>query len=399
MKKEILLEELFQAYYDARKGKRNTVNQVNFEIEYEKNLIELCDELWERRYKIAPCICFIVFKPVQREIFAADFRDRVVHHLIYNYINPYLDNLFIDDSYSCRKNKGTLYGIKRIDSFIRQCSRNYTSDCYVLKLDIQGYFMNINRNILSLFLESTLQAALKEGENPFGVDIKFLMYLIKTVLDENPIHNCRVRGSLSDWEGLPPSKSLFKTPEGCGLPIGNLTSQLFSNFYLHPLDLFVKEKLQITFYGRYVDDFVLIHPDKEFLKSKIREIRLFLKETMELDIHPNKIYLQHYSKGVPFLGAIIKPHRTYIANRTKKNFYHCMDSCNERLAKEEPSRSDLEEMRASINSYLGIMQHHSSFNIRKKKILNKSNLLFKYGYFTSGLNSFKIIKKKSPSAT
>ena len=108
-----LLEDLFWAYYDARKNKRNTMNQLKFEMNYERNLLELRENLVNRTYKIRSSICFIVFKPVQREVFAADFRDRVIHHLIFNYINPVFEDIFIEDSYSCRKGKGTMYGVQR----------------------------------------------------------------------------------------------------------------------------------------------------------------------------------------------------------------------------------------------------------------------------------------------
>ena len=122
--KEKLTGDLFNAYFEARKNKRNTINALAFEKHFETNILGLCDEIAERRYVPEPSICFVVNRPVKREIFAADFRDRVVHHLIYNYISPVFERTFINDSYSCRKGKGTHYGIKRIDGFIRSCSRN-----------------------------------------------------------------------------------------------------------------------------------------------------------------------------------------------------------------------------------------------------------------------------------
>lgn len=121
--------DLFQAYFDARKNKRNTINALVFEKHYAANLFALCDEITEFRYKPKPSICFVVDKPVKREIFAADFRDRVIHHFIYNYISPIFEKVFINDCYCCRVGKGTHYGIKRIDHFIRSCSQNYSKDC------------------------------------------------------------------------------------------------------------------------------------------------------------------------------------------------------------------------------------------------------------------------------
>jgi len=151
-----LLIDLFRAYYDARRNKRSTVNVLAFEIDYERKLFGLYQEIKSGKYKISPSICFISFKPVQREIFAADFRDRIIHHLIYNYISPIFERLFINDSYSCRLGKGTSYGIKRLDHFIRSCSRNYFQDCYILKLDIKGYFMAMDRSILYQKVEKAL---------------------------------------------------------------------------------------------------------------------------------------------------------------------------------------------------------------------------------------------------
>jgi hypothetical protein len=127
--------DLFQAYYDARRNKRNTVNQLRFEIDYEHHLLELYEELVNRTYVVSKSITFIVNKPVKREIFAADFRDRVLHHLVYNYINPLIESQLIDDCYSCRKEKGTHYGIQRVTQFLKDCSCNYTRDCYILKLE------------------------------------------------------------------------------------------------------------------------------------------------------------------------------------------------------------------------------------------------------------------------
>lgn len=146
--KEDIIKDLFQAYYDARKNKRNKIDAIEFEMDYESHLFELAEEILNEQYRPSKSICFVVDKPVKREIFAASFRDRVVHHLIYNYINQILEPCFIHDSYSCRLGKGTLYGIRRLDHFIRSCSENYQKDCYILKLDIKGYFMSINRGIL-----------------------------------------------------------------------------------------------------------------------------------------------------------------------------------------------------------------------------------------------------------
>ena len=136
---KIKLKELFEAYFECRKNKRNTANALAFEIDYENSLVQLSEEINSGTYKIGRSIGFIVEKPVKREIFAADFRDRVVHHLVISKINHLFEKQFIYDSFSCRTGKGTHFGIRRVDRFIRQCSKNYTKDCYILKLDLQGF--------------------------------------------------------------------------------------------------------------------------------------------------------------------------------------------------------------------------------------------------------------------
>lgn len=381
MDKQQLLEDLFRAYFDARRNKRNTINQLRFELNFESEVIALCDDILSCNYKVKPSICFIVDKPVKREIFAADFRDRVVHHLIFNYTNPYFDSLFIEDSYSCRKDKGTLYGINRVAGFVKECSDNYTSGCYILKLDIEGYFMNINRTLLSGIIKAQLDR-FPELDKDIPFDRGLLYYLIDSILKDDPTQNCIIKGHRSDWDGLPSSKSLFNRQKNYGLPIGNLTSQLFSNVYLHNFDDFVKNELNIQYYGRYVDDFVIIHKDKQFLKDVQPKLALYLRDRLELKIHPKKVYLQHYSKGVNFLGAAIKPNRTYITNRTKKNFRKNVEWWEKYLSEERNvTVRSLNKLMMSLNSYLGIMGHHRTYNIRKKSLLSsKIPTIMKYGY-------------------
>lgn len=359
-----VLEDLFTAYYDARKHKRNTVNALVFERNFESNLFELCDDILERRYKPRPSICFVVTKPVKREVFAADFRDRVIHHFIYNYVSPLFERHFVNDSYSCRKGKGIHYGVKRADHFIRSCSGNYTRDCYILKLDIKGYFMSMNRKVL---YEKVKQVLLREpGKIDF--DLPLVMYLIEETIFNDPTVGCRQKGKNADWEGLPPSKSLFHTKKNCGLPIGNLTSQLFGNVYMNDFDHYVKQELKMKHYGRYVDDIIMVHEDREYLKLVVGMVRERLLREEKLILHPNKVYLQHYTKGVAFIGAFIKKRRIYILNRTKGNFYASVFKYNKMVEHGKPSADEIKEFICSMNSYLGLMKHYATYNIRKKMV-------------------------------
>ena len=387
--KELLLD-LFCAYYDARRDKRNTINALKFVLNYEENLFALYEEIKERRYKISRSICFINFKPVKREIFAADFRDRIVHHLIFNYLNPIVEPGFIKDSYSCRVGKGTHYGIKRLQSFIRGCSHNYTRDAWILKLDILGYFMCIGRQLLFDRIYQKLDAYTQ----PIGFDKSLLIYLLEKVIFNDPTTNCLIKGSASDWQGLPPSKSLFHAPPGKGFPIGNLTSQLFGNIYLNPFDHFIKEELGMRYYGRYVDDFVQVHESREFLKGQIPKVRAFLWDELQLELHPRKIYLQHYSKGVQYLGAYLKPHRAYVSPRVKNNFYQAIQKWNQFIQENgnKIGGKDLKKFIASMNSFLGVLKHHDTYKLRKKLLGQLNGYYWNYVYISGGYG--KLVPKR-----
>jgi RNA-directed DNA polymerase len=350
----IPIEELFQAYINCRRYKRNTTSAIAFEIDYESNLVTLCEEINSGIYQPGRSIAFIVDKPVKREIFAADFRDRVVHHLIISKLNSIFEKEFIHDSYACRVGKGTHFGIQRVNRFIHQCSQNYNRDCYILKLDIKGFFMRINKNILFEKLQTFIHEKYKEQDKDLVID------LCRKVIFYEPTKKCIIKGGRKNWQGLPSDKSLFYSPKNCGLPIGNLTSQVFANFYMNCFDHFIKHDLGIRFYGRYVDDFVLVHSDKEYLRSLIPKIKNFMELNLRLTLHPNKIYFQHYAKGVKYLGAVIKPYRTYIANRTKGNFYQAIQRLNLIARDHKPTKEEKGNFLSSMNSYLGIMKHYKT---------------------------------------
>ena len=388
VKSKIELSELFEAYFDCRSNKRNTINALSFEVDYESNLVKLCEEINNGTYRPGKSIAFIVDKPVKREIFAADFRDRVVHHLIINKLNPLFEKQFIYDSYACRKGKGTHLGIQRVNRFIRQCSQNYSQDCYILKLDIKGFFMHINKNILFEKLSGFIH------QNYLLPDKALLLELCRKVIYNDPTQNCIIKGKRNNWDGLPPDKSLFHSAPNCGLPIGNLTSQVFANFFINEFDHFVKHDLGIRYYGRYVDDFVIVHHDKEYLTSLIPNFTNFLLSTLQLNLHPKKIYLQHYSKGVKFLGVVIKPHRIYIANRTKGNFYEAIERQNEIVHNHKPTKDEQEKFLNSMNSYLGIMKHYHTYTLRKAILFkNLSSWWWNYTYLTGGIAKFALKQK------
>jgi len=382
VKKHIIpLVDLFKAYYSCRKNKRNTINAVVFELNLEENLIALKTEIENGSYKPSSSIAFIIDKPVKREIFAASFRDRVVHHLLIQKMNAVFEPHFVYDSYACRKGKGTHFGISRIDGFIRKCSKNYTQDCYVLKLDIKGFFMHINKAILY----TKIEALFTEKYN--GADKELYLNLCKTILFNETLNNAIIKGRLSNWDTLPKDKSLFSAKRGYGLPIGNLTNQVFANVYMSSLDHFIKHQLGIKYYGRYVDDFVLVHSNKTYLKRLTPIIASFLKTELHLKLHPKKIYLQHYSKGVNYIGGFIKPNRIYVSKRTKGNFYDAIHNQNKLIENTiNPNNAEKQLFLSSMNSYLGILGHYKSYKLRKLYITER--LSKKWMIYFSVNNSF-----------
>ncbi|MBL7072701.1 MAG: hypothetical protein ISS33_02840 [Candidatus Omnitrophica bacterium] len=369
-----LVTDLFRGYYNARRNKRNTINQLKFELNFEREIFKVSNEIETRVYKPLCEMAFIVNKPVKREIFAADFRDRVVHHLLFQYLSPIIEKYFIYDCYSCRKGKGTSAGIQRAAKFLRSCSQNYKKECYIMQMDISGYFMSINRELLYNKVNGVLRTeyqkcALLNKKIPF--DTGMVDFLLKKTIFRNPADNCRIKGSRSDWDGLPANKSLFHTSEGCGLPIGNLTSQLFGNVFLNDFDHWMKKVMAFRYYGRYVDDFFVIHPDKGYLLDALPKITGYLKANEKLILHPDKTKIKHYKTGFLFLGAVIKPYRTYISNRTKGSFYHAMRKQNKVILNRRPTNEEENQFVSSMNSYLGVMKHYKTHRIRKKMIKNQ----------------------------
>lgn len=358
---QIPLEEVFNAYYECRRHKRRTVNALAFELDFEHELIRLWKEINTNKYKIGRSIAFIIKHPVQREVFAANFRDRIVHHLVISKINHLFEEEFSPYSYSCREGKGVLYGVKNTKLQMQECSENYTKDCYILKLDIRSFFMSINKSILYQRLHIFISEKYHKPDKPI------LLRLIKQIVFYAPENNCIIKGKWADWNGLPCYKSLFWSEGNCGLPIGNLTSQIFANFYLTSLDKYVTETLSIKHYGRYVDDFILMHQDKQTLLDAHKKIKNFLLSDLKLHLHPQKVYLQHYSKGVKFIGGVIKPHCIYIGKRSKNNLYNKIYTLLPKMAKSiQNTLGLLQHFTSSINSYIGFMRHYNTYNLRCK---------------------------------
>lgn len=381
-----LLADLHTAYVNARRHKRRKHYQLCFEVRADMNLRELATELWERRYQPRPSSCFIVTDPKKREVFAAEFRDRVVHHLYYNYTHEMLERTFIADTYSCIRKRGTHYGISRLERHIRRESRNYTVPCYVLKMDVKGYFMHIDRQRL---LDITLRQLQRMGGHRVTtglpgtwrerVDMDFVAYLSRLIILQDPIDDCRRKGTMLDWQGLSPSKSLFCSDEGCGLPIGNLTSQLFSNVYLNEFDQYVKRELGCRHYGRYVDDFYVVSADRDWLRSLQRPMADFLESQLGLTVNMGKTVVRDVCLGVEFLGAYLKPRRRYVSTASLN-----------RMRRKVPTLSmteDSEQLRSRLNSFLGILNHYRSYRLRKEMFYGLRHV-YRHGHYLQGMTKY-----------
>lgn len=351
----VTLEEVFEAYYDCRKHKRKTLNALKFEIDYEQNLIELWRQINDGTYEIGKSIAFIVEKPVKREIFAADFKDRIVHHLVIKKLEPYFEKIFSPNSCSCRKGKGTLYAVKRAAEYVSSRMKQNKNGCYVLKMDIEAFFMSIDCNLLCEKLMNFIDKYYTHS------DKNLIKKLVRQIVLNRPQKTCTKKSSPNSWCGLPRRKSLFFAKEMNGMPIGNLTLQVFANFYLNELDEFA-DAVPNTGYVRYVDDFLFVGEKKENLRRLIKKIRQLLKEKLGLTLHPRKIYLQHCNKGFNFTGVRIKGNTMLAGERLKRNFLNKINLIN-RL-KGELTAEIAEKIRAGFNSYCGYMLHLKTYRMR-----------------------------------
>ncbi|MBQ6130638.1 RNA-directed DNA polymerase [Candidatus Saccharibacteria bacterium] len=347
-----LLAELVRAFYLARKAKRSTNDEQRFEQRLFENLLQLRDDILDGTYSPGNGIAFVVHEPVIREIFAAPFRDRIVHHFLFNGVAEWWDRRLIYDCYSCRVGKGTLFGVKRFAHHLKSVTENYTRPAYALKLDVQGYFMSLPREGL---FERIVWGLDRQFPN-HGPRYEIYKRAWREIIFDNPTIGVRKRGALKEWDKLPKSKSLFCQPPGKGIVIGNLSSQLLSNIYLDLLDRFVTFDLGYKHYGRYVDDFFILVTEEEFPRAKkdLRLISEFLTD-LGLKLHPKKIHIQEVSKGTEFLGMVIYPGRIVPGKRIMRNY-------TQALYQVQVGMKDVEDM----VSYMGLLKHVDSYMGQKR---------------------------------
>jgi len=327
--KIISLDNLFLAWREFKCGKTKKIDVIEFQKNLKNNIFNLHNELKNKTYEHSDYFSFYVKDPKLRLINKACVKDRILHRAIFRVLYPIFDKTFIFDSYSCRINKGIHRAVNRLNDFARKISKNNTKACYVLKCDVRKFFDSIDQNILINLIK-------------------------KKIKDENVI-----------WLINKVVRSFPK-----GLPLGNITSQLFANVYLNELDQFIKHKLKIKYYIRYCDDFVILSNNKNYLENLIIEINDFLKVELRLFLHPNKIEIRKFNQGIDFLGYVSFPHFRILRKKTKKRM----------LKKAEKSYNI-----ATLISFLGLLKHCNSFELTIK--------LLKTFFKITKIN-FKLTKKK-----
>jgi hypothetical protein len=327
-------EELVAAYHDCRCTKRNTASALAFEQDLERNLCALHDELVAGDYRPGRSLCFVVLRPKPREVWAAGFRDRVVHHLLCNRVAPRFYRRFIADSCACIPGRGTLYAARRLESKVRSVTANWQRPAFYLKCDLANFFVSIDKQVLWDLLAARIHEP-------------WWRWLTHLVLWHDPRPDVVVHSPTRHLALVPPHKSLLNQPAGRGLPIGNLSSQFFANVLLDELDQFVKHRLQARHYVRYVDDFVLLHPTSQWLNEALTAIAAFLPDRLAAGLNPRKTVLQPIARGIDFAGHVIKPWRRVIRRRT---FNEAMSRVRD---------VDAGELHQTVNSYFGLFRQAS----------------------------------------
>jgi len=318
------------AWNKFKKGKKKKLDVQWFANNFKDNIFELHKELRNRIYQHSNYISFYVKDPKLRHIHKACVKDRVLHHAVFRILYPIFDKSFIFDSYSCRNYKGTHKAVNRFQEFAIKVSKNNSKTIFVLKCDIRKFFNSIDQEILI----SLLKKKIKDDNT---------VRLLETII-----------------------RSFEK-----GLPLGNITSQLFANIYLNELDQFTKHYLKIKYYIRYCDDFIILSNNRLYSKGLIFKIDNFLKSNLKLSLHPNKIIIRKYHQGVDFLGYVIFPYHRILRTKTKNRIFKKMKL---RIGELKEGKISKELFNQTLQSYLGVLRHYDSYKLRVKLLkilLNK----------------------------
>ena len=303
------------AWFRFRRGKRKKSDVRLFELNLGDNLAKICQKLETKTYDHGGYSVFNVSDPKPRIIHKASVADRVVHRLVYDTLYWYFHERFIHDSYSCRRGKGPHKATERFKKFARQVGENHTRTAWVLKCDVRKFFASIDHSRLK-------------------------QILLRHILDTDLF-----------WLCCQVIDSFDSGTQGKGLPLGNLTSQLLGNVYMHELDMYVKQGLRVKNYIRYADDFVIISNSRDELEKLLQKVCNFLRSDLNLNLHKNKVFIQPYSSGVDFLGWVHFPKYRVFRTSTKRRLL---------------TNLQWHPLRETINSHRGLLSHGNTFKVRKK---------------------------------
>ena len=339
-------ESVYDAYLECLKNKKSTVSAVTFRVNERENIRSLTEEIRGGTYYPTTSIAFLIG---QREVFAADFRDRVVHTWCAKRIIPLLEKQFVPTTWNCRKGKGVQAAVANVRRQMAEASENFTKDAWVFIYDLSGFFMGINRELAAARLCRFVD------DRYSGEDKATLLWLLKTVLTHAPEKDCIRYGTEAEWSALPERKSLFHCH---GLPIGDLLSQLDGNFELDIVDHYINGLCPSD---RYVDDTLRISADKQMLLNTMPAIRQMLEITCGAKVNPKKYKCVHVREGFTYLGVVINGDKAYTSGKTIGKVYSLIHRYNGRIKKQYA-----QEFMCSFNSYMGFMKHYDTLEIRRR---------------------------------
>lgn len=347
--------EVWSAYEACRRRKRNRPDAIRFEMRALDEAWGLTSRLASGRYVPSRPVCFVANESKPREVFAAAFRDRVVHHLLVSVLEPFFERRFIHDSFACRRRKGTHRAVERLTRFLRAATLHGRVRAYALHLDVRNFFPSIHKGVLWGIVERQC----RHFRHPMRQEV---LSTLRTVVFHDPTRNFVLACPRKDIEKVPAHKRLGALGPERGLPIGNLTSQFLANVLLNELDQFVKHTLKARWYVRYVDDLVLVHRDPAVLEEWGRRIEGFLQERLSLSLNQDATRLVPVSRGVDFLGYVVRPRYRLVRRRVVGHLWNRLVAFERQVLRRDANIVDLEAARAcglveTLNSYLGHFRH------------------------------------------
>ena len=375
------LDLVVTAFHDCCKNKRTSKACIDYCEIASDDLPVLAHELYTCTYQPGVSTCFLVKYPKYREVFAACFRDRIVHHFLVLLLNPLFERHFVAQgnvSYNCRKGFGTLAAQQAAFDAVKKVTNNYQTEAWVYRGDIVSFFMSIDKRILWDKMEPFVKERYK------GNYLNQVLCAAETIVFHCPEKHCIFNTDITEWEKhVETHKSLFGNHDFQGMPIGNITTQIFVNFLMSYFDAFVIAWLQAhslaVYYLRFVDDFLLMCTNKSLLKQLVKDARAFLANELGITLHTDKYHFQCASHGFAFVGAYLKNGRIYLSKRTLARFRERVHGFNEMMKhKQVITFADLRRIEQIVNSYLGFCKGKSTYAQRKNILLQFGHEFYHY---------------------